>query len=414
MFTDLQTAKIKEYYNLALDTLKTKNIRKFKNCDTPIMCVSGTYPGIYLEHLYDSVLFATLEDEYIPLAKDAVDLFIKHQTNSGQLPCFIKDSSVVDETKEAVIGYSQIQECVAFGALAFEVYKLSGDVDFLERAYTATKKWVMWLKNNRMTLNTGLVEMFVGFDTGHDNSPRLNGMKNKGCRFFDNGIRMGADTLPDSDDVAPITAVDLNCTFYHNHISLYNMANELSLFDEAREWQEKAQAIKDKLFSLCFNADDTFFYDLDKFMEPRIYVSSTILHLFLEGVLSPDKDSELIKKIYHKHIKNPDEFWTKVPFPSMSVSDPSTADHKDCNCWGYYSQALIALRCIRWMDNYGMSDDFLELLNIWVTQWTFNNTLMFGQELDPISGRATDCSEWYSSCMLLYVYAVRRLGLLND
>ena len=36
----------------------------------------------------------------------------------------------------------------------------------------------------------------------------------------------------------------------------------------------------------------------------------------------------------------------------------------------------------------------------------------FGQELDPMDGKPSGGSEWYSSCMLFYVYAVRRLKIL--
>ena len=32
--------------------------------------------------------------------------------------------------------------------------------------------------------------------------------------------------------------------------------------------------------------------------------------------------------------------------------------------------------------------------------------------IDPVTGEPTKSSEWYSSCMLAYVYAVRRLGLI--
>ena len=50
------------------------------------------------------------------------------------------------------------------------------------------------------------------------------------------------------------------------------------------------------------------------------------------------------------------------------------------------------------------------LLEKWIDKWTFGNKIMFGQELDPLTGETSDCSEWYSSCMLVYIYAVRRLG----
>ena len=61
---------------------------------------------------------------------------------------------------------------------------------------------------------------------------------------------------------------------------------------------------------------------------------------------------------------------------------------------------------------YGKSRDFDEILEKWVRQWTYSEKIKFGQELNPITGEPSECSEWYSSCMLVYLYAVKRLGLI--
>ena len=111
-------------------------------------------------------------------------------------------------------------------------------------------------------------------------------------------------------------------------------------------------------------------------------------------------------------MQNEDEFLTPYPFPSMSKADPTFKQNADGNSWGFYSQALTVLRCTRWMDYYGKSRDFDEVLEKWVRQWALSKTIMFGQELDPFTGEPSNCSEWYSSCMLVYIYAVRRLGIL--
>ena len=123
-------------------------------------------------------------------------------------------------------------------------------------------------------------------------------------------------------------------------------------------------------------------------------------------------DAELADEIYEKHLHNPDEFFTEYPFPSMAKCDPSFRQNLSGNSWGFYSQALTVLRCTRWMDYYGKSTDFDQILEKWIRQWTFGNKLMFGQELHPLTGEASDCSAFYSSCMLVYIYAVRRLGLI--
>ncbi len=66
------------------------------------------------------------------------------------------------------------------------------------------------------------------------------------------------------------------------------------------------------------------------------------------------------------------------------------------------------------MDNYGKSDDFNFVLKKWVEALSeHSDILKFGQELDPVTGVPSNCSEWYSSCMLLFIYAVRRLKLIQ-
>lgn len=38
----------------------------------------------------------------------------------------------------------------------------------------------------------------------------------------------------------------------------------------------------------------------------------------------------------------------------------------------------------------------------------FPNDVPFGQELDPVTGIPSPCSQYYSSTMLFYLYAARR------
>ena len=97
----------------------------------------------------------------------------------------------------------------------------------------------------------------------------------------------------------------------------------------------------------------------------------------------------------------------------MAINDPSVEGHKDFNCWGYYTQGLIVLRCSRWMDYYGWSEDYEYILSKWLETWTeYYDEIKLAQEIDPITGVPTKSSEWYSSCMLNYVYAARRLKLV--
>ena len=384
----------------------------FRGHQKPLFLISDTYPGIWLEHVYDSVLLARMYPERLPLAVNTVRLFLRHQTPDGQLPCYIWDAARVHVPPEALVGYGQTQECVSFAALCLETAEMANDPALLSDVYAACSRWDGWLRRNRMTTGRGLVEMFVGYDTGHDNSGRLAGMAHPGYHTDAAGRILNAACPPDDDGVAPILAVDMNCNLYGSERALAEMARRLGRLDEAGEWEQKAADVKRNLFKHCFCPEDGFFYDADRSGNLRKYRSSTILHLFLERVLDPDADAALIERIVSGYLRNPDEFWTPYPYPSMSASDPSTREHADRNCWGYFSEALIALRCTRWMDFYGLTGDFDLLLRRWLDAWTdcFDH-MKFGQELDPFTGVPSPSSEWYSSCMLLYLYAARRLGL---
>lgn len=401
--------KVEQICSEIKERISRIHIQTFNGMEKPLFLISDCYPGIWMEHVYDSIFYAKMNPAAVEVAKNTVNIFMDFQTEDGQLPCFILNEAVAPK-----VSYSHIQECVSFPQLCFEVYELSSDLELLKRSYHAAQRWVHWLRTYRMTSGRGLIEMFVGYDTGHDESARLTGLTCPG-NWTKDGQKMNAGALPENDPVAPILAVDMNCNFYATHRALEKMARALNLPSDAEKWAADAAVIKQKLFEHCYNEEDAFFYDVDKCGHQRKYLSSTIFHLFLEKVLDPKTDADLITKIYTRHIKNPDEFWTPYPFPSMAVCDPACKNHPQLNCWGYYSQGLIALRCTRWMDAYGMNQDFDVLCKQWLKAWTdCFDTFKLGQELDPISGQPTLSSQWYSSCMLFYLYAAKRLGYIDE
>lgn len=409
---DVKTQKkIREICGIIDKRIRDKHISCFSDNTKPLFMISDQYPGVWLEHVYDSLLYAKLFPGNTELAVNTINLFLDHQKPDGHLPyCVVKPTPGAGALDH--VRYTQIQECLSFGQLCLEVYHMTKDTLLLQKSYDGISKWFRWLSENRMTKGTGLIEMFVGYDTGHDNSGRLEGIS---CprNYSKDGVRMDAAVLPE-DDVVPILAVDMNANYFGTARALADMADLLDRTEDAAYWTKEAADIKQKIFDYCFNQEDCFFYDVDKHGIHRKYLSSTIFHLFMEQVLDPVADKDLINQIYTRHIKNPTEFWTAYPFPSMAASDPSYRKHTDFNCWGYFSQALIALRCIRWMDSYHMSEDFDKLCEKWLSAWTgCFDTFHLGQELDPVTGIPSASSEWYSSCMLFYTYAARRLGIAD-
>ncbi len=403
MFTDVEKKKIKERYGEVLKRITEHHISCFKGHSKPVFLISDTYPGIWLEHAYDPVFFAKMYPEYMNVAKNSLEFFIDNQKETGQLPCYLIDRNRNLSMPE--YGYSQIQECVSFTRLCYEYYQISKDSEFFKKAYDSCSRWQKWYENYRMPGKKGLVETFCGHDTGHDGSGRKDGMV-----YYAAAKDNDASVYPENDPVLPMISPDVNAVYYGTLSALGEMADELGRKADADKWRAMAEQVKEKMLEICYDAEDKFFYDVDKNGRARKYLSISITNVFSEHLL----DQAMFDEIYEKHMQNEDEFLTPYPFPSMAKADPTFKQNADGNSWGFYSQALTVLRCTRWMDYYGKSRDFDEVLEKWVRQWTFTDKLNFGQELNPITGEPSVCSQWYSSCMLIYMYAARRLGIVES
>lgn len=395
--------RILERYEQAKKRIVDFHIRTFAGQPGPILLISTTYPGVWLEHAFDAVCYARLNPNSalaMDVAKNQMLLFLRNQRADGHLPFNVVDNSL-NAGNMRPVGYSQIQECVAFARLCFEVYEMTGDREFLSEAYERCARWDEWLCAKRMTRGTGLIELFCLYDTGHDNSARLADVPVQCPDIY-------GETPVDSKAV-PMLAPDMNAVFYGDRSALADMARALGHMDEAAAWAKKAADVRAAMLELTYDPVDMFFYDRDAAGNLRRFQSIAISNVFSEHVLTQAE----FDAIYDRHMRSPSEFWTAYPFPSMAVASPAAKNHAPQNCWGYYSQALTALRCQRWMDFYGRSADYDYLLNRWVAALASSEGKLFTQELDPLTGAPTNCSEWYSSAMLMYMYAVKRLGYVE-
>lgn len=358
----------------------------------PVFLVSDRYPGVWLEHVYDGIVWAQLTGDW-SIACNVVRLFLRYQKADGQLPCYFR--------KDKGIGYSHLQECVSFASLCYEIYEETGDRVFLEEAYQGCVRWAEWLSRNRMG-SSGLLEVYCGFDTGHDNSSRLDGMKYPRSICYDASVR------PEDCPVAPMIGADLNAVFYGTHSALGRMADALGL-PETDEWMRKAEEHRKKLFAHCYAEEDLYFYDVDRRGAQRKCRSVAITALFCERVL----DRDLADRIFTRYFRNEREFNTPYPYPSVSVSDPGFSKRMEKNDWGYFSQSLTMLRSLRWMKHYGYTRELKHNMEVFLSAWTGYDGPV-GQELDPLTGCPPAGQAAYSSGMLFYLAAAKELGYFTD
>lgn len=115
--SNIDCNKVKEICSLITERFENIHIRCFKGFSSPLFLISDAYPGVWLEHVYDSLFYAKLFPDKTFVAESTVDTFIAKQKPDGQLPCYIIDPAKSDSFGDKFLGYGQIQECVSFPGL---------------------------------------------------------------------------------------------------------------------------------------------------------------------------------------------------------------------------------------------------------------------------------------------------------
>jgi len=381
-------AQLQAAYEAALKGLRS-NVLKVHGFDRPVLIEGAGYNGIWLESGPHEGLTYACVDEKVAAANHEV--FFALQRDDGYLPCYVWFERM---------GSAQIQMVVPVAATAWELFMRTQDEEFLDRSYHACVRWDEWLRRHRDTRGTGLCEAFCEFDTGHDNSPRWKGLPHA-CPDGD------ASVCPEAEGL-PYLAPDLSATVYGGRLALAAMANALERPEEADAWLERAEAIRQAIMEHCFDAEDACFYDVDgegEFVRIRGDVLTRVLGEHVVG-------QDLFEQIYRRHIRDPKEFWTPYPLPSIAADDPAFVRELPANCWGGPSQALTALRAPRWMEHYGKAADLTHLMQQWVKALCADGS--FRQQINPWTGEAIG-PDGYSPAMLVLVDFVARLyGVRQD
>jgi hypothetical protein len=287
---------------------------------------------------------------------------------------------------------------VPIARTALETAELLGDEAFLVNAYHACARWDLWLSRYRNTRGTDLCEAFCEYDTGHDNSPRFTGVPKK-CPGDD------ASVCPQEAKL-PYLAPDLSASVYGGRLALSKMADRLGKKYEVVKWAETAENLRRLIIKHCFDPEDECFYDVDaenRFIRVRGDLLTRVLG---EHVV----DQSMFERIYTRHIRNPDAFWTPYPLPSIAVDDPAFNRALPPNSWGGASQALTALRAPSWLEYYGKAQDLKVFMERWVE--AILRAPGFMQQMNPWTGEFST-SDGYSPTMCVFIDFVDRLGLLS-
>ena len=390
--------KLKKIFDGALAAAK-KNYIKVDNGH--IIQEGGGYVGLWNEGAsYQAEMLAPFDLE---TAFYQVEVVRRMQRRDGRVPGMIKIFTSTDaecqyedcpvEAAGLVAYYGWLQG-FSYAEHALNMYYYLGlDNAYLEKVYDCLESYDKYLWAHRDSDGDGCLETWCEWDTGDDNSVMVEGMLHG----------WGEDDILPSDGVAPFESMDAMSWSYNMRDTLAKISR---ILDNGKEqyWKDAAQAVQDKLHDYLWIEDKAACYNRDKNNEfVDILVNNNIRCLYY-GSFSQD----MADKFITKHMLNPEEFWTPMPFPSIAFNDPHYVS-KDGNSWSGQTQGHTVVRGMYGFDKYGYYAEETELGKRIFNAVTEN--CYFPQQWDPQTCRPNSFGENnnYTPILLAALTMIARL-----
>jgi hypothetical protein len=380
--------------SVKLENVYYDAIYKLMDCILPneagdgILQEGGIYYGCWLEST--GTINAEILSRFIPsVAEKTYEQFIHFQREDGLLPYKITATGPV---------FKQIQLVTPLVRSVWNHYLLNGrDNKFLSKMYNGLVKYDEWLATYRNTRETGCVEAFCTFDTGHDLSARFWHVPD--TPYLDDPARYDPDS-----PILPFLAPDLTANVYCSRKYYDRMAQHLN--DTTYNWVEKSEETMQSLMKECYDAQDHFFYDVDR-SGKFVRIQSDVL---LRVLACEVGDGEFFESALRQYLLNTRKFFAKYPLTSLSMDDPRFDPHSEYNSWCGTTNFLSIIRTPHAFEYHGR---FVELT--WILQpmiSTISRLKRFAQCVSPWTGEE-GFTEVYSPAILSVLDYIERLcGIL--
>jgi len=275
----------------------------------------------------------------IAIAKDQMRLMFDFQKEDGFITdCVFRDTSIEKhnerDTKPPLAAWAVVK-----------IYERDSDLSFVKELYPKLVKYHNFWYVKRDHDQDGLCEygstdgslIAAKWESGMDNAIR-----------FDN-----SKILKNSEGAYSIDqeSVDLNAYLYAEKLYLVTLAEALQKTEDVTKYKKEAVALKLRIQSQFYDTNDGWFYDTNLEGDTFIKGEGSEGWTALWANAATQKQAEGVKN----KMMNPEKFFTKVPFQTMS------ADHEKFNpLKGYWrgpnwlDQAYFGVKGLR---NYGFDEE---------------------------------------------------------
>lgn len=313
-------------------------------------------------------------------------LFMEHQREDGRLPGSIKleDGKLVPE-------FNKFQGfCFPWPALNL-YYWMGKDDAYLLRLKKCLERFDAYLWRVRDSNGDGCLETWCQCDTGEDHARR----------YGDAPFLWEHETPPTDASVVPIASMDIMGFSYAARNTLAKISTILR-DGEAAMWVAQAKAVQQKIIDYLWVDEKGACFDRDKHgaLLPTL-IHNNLRLMYWEAMTQP-----MAERFVREHLLNEKEFWTPMPLPSVSVSDPLFYNNPE-NDWSGQPEGLTYQRAIFALENYGMEHLLAPLADKLFA--AIGMRCHFTQQFDPFTGAPQGDMGGYGPTMLAVLGYIERL-----
>ena len=336
-FKNMPKCKNKKYEKLYYKALSINKVN-VRSSEGNIPCTWTTPDRVPHKHLWlwDSVFHALAIVNYNPeLAKNSIKAVLAQAREDGFIPCTMSPNGYDDVTQPQVLSWG-----------VWEVYKKTGDIEFLKESVKTLDGYLTYDMENRDKNGNGLLEWLGDPDdltckcgeSGQDNSPRFD---------FDEEM----------------DAVDFSMFAVHDAVYLSYIYKELGDNKNSEKWKNIAENIKNKMNQLLWCEEDGVYYDrLFNGKFSKVLTPVSFFPLFA-NVPNKQQAAKMVDILVNERL-----LWTKNPIATISQTHPSFST----DMWRGGVWLNLNYFIIKGLKNYGYDDlantlkeKTLEMVNKW-------------------------------------------------
>jgi len=271
------------------------------------------------------------------LAKNQIRLMFEFQNEDG----FVADCVYRDTTIEAH-NYRDTKPPLSTWAVT-KIFEKEADLSFVKEMYPKLKKYHYWWYAKRDHDKDGLCE--YGSTDGSLVAAKWESGMDNAIRFDESKILENSEGAYSLDQ----ESVDLNAYLYAEKLYLIALAKELEKKEDLEAYLVEAEILKTKIQQQFYDPEDGWFYDTNLKGDTFIKGQGSEGWTALWSKAATKMQAETVKN----KMMDPNKFYTKVPFQTMSADHPKFDPLK--GYWrgpNWLDQAYFGVKSLR---NYGFN-----------------------------------------------------------